>query len=89
MNKFKTFVFFDIEVTGLPHLEYNLTKITEICMIAATKDSIMSTVINELPRVIHKISLCINPFKRIQTRASEITGRILEIISRYILKLPG
>lgn len=75
MNKFKSFVFLDLETTGLPHLEFNLTKITELCMTACTRDSLISTVINQLPRVIHKISLCINPFKRIQTKSTEITGK--------------
>lgn len=74
MNRFKTFVFFDIEATGLPSLEFNATKMTELCMVACTSEALCSTASNELPRVMHKLSLCLNPFKRISLEAEKITG---------------
>lgn len=37
-------------------------------------EHILQTEKNKLPRVLHKLSLCFNPFKRIQLKSTEITG---------------
>uniref|UniRef100_A0A1B6L8W3 Exonuclease domain-containing protein n=1 Tax=Graphocephala atropunctata TaxID=36148 RepID=A0A1B6L8W3_9HEMI len=80
----KTFVFLDLETTGLPHCESGPTRITEIALIAARRDHILdqsSGVVKEnsidndfLPRVLNKLNLTVYPSKMIQPRASEVTG---------------
>ncbi|XP_065565533.1 uncharacterized protein LOC136030457 isoform X2 [Artemia franciscana] len=86
-NEINTFVFFDLETTGLK----NPVRITEICLVAVTRDSLLKTMKNferlknmsvasnnllqEVhPRVISKISLCTKPMKDIEKSASVITG---------------
>uniref|UniRef100_A0A1B6FXI8 Exonuclease domain-containing protein n=1 Tax=Cuerna arida TaxID=1464854 RepID=A0A1B6FXI8_9HEMI len=79
----KTYVFFDLETTGLPQFE-NGTRITEISLVAASRDQIAdkhngvtkeNNISNDfLPRVLNKINLTVYPCKMIQPRASEITG---------------
>ena len=69
----KTFVFFDMETTGLPHLEYFKTKITELSLVAVQSDHIELGV---FPRVQNKLSMCFNPNKLISLEASKNTGLI-------------
>lgn len=78
MNKIKTLVFFDLETTGID----NLAKITELCMIACPKENILAAVNNQLPRILHKLTLCINPFKYISPTAMDITG--LSFVQSYV-----
>ena len=71
----KTFAFFDLETTGLPDLEFFKTKITELSIIAVSVDHLTEVKDNEdIPRVQQKLTLCFNPFKRIDIKATEITG---------------
>lgn len=72
-SKIKTFAFFDTETTGLPDLEYFKTKITELSIVAFSVDHFMDPRL-KLPRVQHKLTMCFNPWKRIDLKASEITG---------------
>lgn len=67
----ETLVFFDIETTGLPQLERNRTKITELTFIAVSRRDIDTS--NNLP-LMNKLSLLFNPEKKIQVEASLITG---------------
>lgn len=67
----KSFIFLDLETTGLPHLENNRTKITELCMIGIQTDHLRLGVV---PRVQQKLTLCFNPWKRISDKSEEITG---------------
>lgn len=69
----ETLVFFDIETTGLPQLEKNRTKITELTFLAASRRDIEKTAIDDIP-LINKLSLLFNPQKNIQATASKITG---------------
>jgi three prime repair exonuclease-1 len=71
MSPIKTFVFLDLETTGLPHLEHNLTKITELCAVSVQADHIELGV---FPRVHNKLNLCFNPHKMISPDSTEITG---------------
>lgn len=73
-NDIKSFVFFDLETTGLPDLDYNSIKITELSIVACCVEHFLQTDKNELPRVLHKLTLCFNPFKRISIKSTEITG---------------
>lgn len=70
--KIETFVFFDIETTGLPQFEKNRTKITELTFIAVTREDIWASEPQSL--CMNKLSLLFNPERKIQDKASEITG---------------
>lgn len=80
-NDIKTFAFFDLETTGLPALEFNKTKITELSLIACSKEHLLNAPLNQLPRVLHKISLCFNPMKMITPESTRITA-----LDNYLLE---
>ena len=61
----------DLEATGLPSPGNNPT-ISELCLIAVHRMSLMD---NAKPRVLNKLSLCINPMKPISPAASSLTGK--------------
>lgn len=76
INNFKTFVFFDIEATGLPDHEFNKTKITELALIACSKVELLKTDgKRKVPRVLHKLTICVNPRKMISPESTKITGK--------------
>lgn len=66
----KTFAFIDLETTGLPIQESNLTRITELCIVACSADTLKS---QTLPRVLHKLTLCFNPQRDITKFSMEMT----------------
>lgn len=75
----RTLAFFDIETTGLPALEFNKTKITEISIVACSVEHLLVAAaeklpLNKLPRVLHKISLCLNPRRLISPASTQITA---------------
>lgn len=74
MFKINTFVFFDIETTGIPGYESPPTKITELAFIACSREHLIATEINALPRILHKILLPIQPLKCILPETTNITG---------------
>lgn len=77
----KTFAFFDLETTGLPQLEFNNTRITQLSIIACSVDHLFSiSNIHNIPRITHKLSICLNPLKRISLKAEEITGMTNELL---------
>lgn len=67
----KTFVFLDLETTGLPSLENNETKITEFCMIAVQGEHLLEGI----SRVQNKTSFCFNPNRLISGKATELSGK--------------
>ncbi|XP_059061280.1 three-prime repair exonuclease 1-like [Achroia grisella] len=69
----KTFVFVDLETTGLPREELNKTKITEISMVAVLKEHILDTRKGSMPRVQNKLTLCLNPGRMVSMISTEIT----------------
>ena len=77
-----TYVFFDLETSGLPELEFYRTKITEISLVACSVDHLLSTFKENIPRVLHKLTLCFNPYKRIQLEASAMTGLTNELLEQ-------
>ncbi|CAO1362824.1 unnamed protein product [Diamesa serratosioi] len=81
-EKIATIVFFDLETSGLPDLEFYRTKITEISLVACSVDHLLSTFKESVPRVLHKLTLCFNPYKRIQLEASSITGLTNELLEQ-------
>lgn len=79
----KTFVFLDLEATGLNE---DLPKITELCLVAIHVSSLENPVTNEsgevqLPRVMDKLCLCVDPGKPLTEGASSITGLSNENLS--------
>lgn len=90
-HEIKSFVFMDIETSGLPDEEFNRTKITEISFIACSKEHINDTDAEDVPRVKHKLTLCFDPRKMIQCGASAVTGKNvshscyrIDLISDYL-----
>lgn len=81
-ERIATYVFFDLETTGLPELEFYRTKITEMSFMACSVDHMLSTYKEDIPRVLHKLTLCFNPYKRIQLEASAITGLTNELLEQ-------
>lgn len=75
MNNIATYVFFDIEATGLPDLEFNRTKITEFAFVACSKVELTKYEKGKVPRVQHKLTICVNPRKMIQPESTKITGK--------------
>lgn len=73
----KTIAFFDLETSGLPQYEFNRTKITELSLIACSVEHIRRSSPSDgvrVPRVLHKLSLCVNPFRMIDPESTRITG---------------
>ncbi|KAJ6638274.1 Three-prime repair exonuclease 1, partial [Pseudolycoriella hygida] len=101
-NRINSFAFFDLETTGLPDIEFNKTKITELCLVASSKRNILDTRKGDLPRVLNKLSFCLNPFKQISTTSTQITGldnfmlenenkfdeNFVKLLNHFILQLP-
>ncbi|KYN43597.1 Three prime repair exonuclease 2 [Trachymyrmex septentrionalis] len=68
----QTFVFFDLETTGL--IQKNvMPRITEIALVAVSTESIRNGNKNCLPRVLHKLVLPVNPQKVIPVQVQHIT----------------
>lgn len=74
MVELKSFVFFDLETTGLPEYEHFRTKITELSMVACAREHLLEAS-TEPPRVTHKLSLCFNPHRMITLGSSQATGK--------------
>lgn len=73
MAEISTFVFFDIETTGL--LTCDIPKITELAFTACMRDHLLKANKNEVPRVVHKLLLPFNPQKVIHPDSTRITGK--------------
>uniref|UniRef100_A0A182WBK6 Probable tRNA (uracil-O(2)-)-methyltransferase n=1 Tax=Anopheles minimus TaxID=112268 RepID=A0A182WBK6_9DIPT len=81
MVEIKSFVFFDLETTGIPHLEHFRTKITELSMVACAREHLLESS-TELPRVTHKLSLCFNPLRMITLGSSQATGLYNDLLEK-------
>lgn len=76
-----TFVFFDLETSGLPADEFNRTKIIKLALVACSAEHIAATntlaanrALIKLPHVLHKLSVCLNPQRMIHPEVTVITG---------------
>ncbi|XP_018311013.1 uncharacterized protein [Mycetomoellerius zeteki] len=68
----QTFVFFDLETTGL--IQGNIVpRITEIALVAVSKESLRNGNKNCLPRILHKLVLPVNPQKVIPVKVQNMT----------------
>ncbi|XP_006900051.1 PREDICTED: three prime repair exonuclease 2 [Elephantulus edwardii] len=80
----KTFVFMDLEATGLPNVD---PEIAEISLFAVHRSSLENFVRDDkgmpvLPRVLDKLTLCMSPQRPFSAKASEITGLSSEGLAR-------
>lgn len=69
----QTFVFFDLETTGLIEGS-NIPKITEMSLIASSRNSFLFNKNGTLPRVLHKLTIPLQPLRLIPLIVSQITG---------------
>ncbi|XP_069062792.1 three prime repair exonuclease 2-like [Pleurodeles waltl] len=81
---FETFVFMDLEATGLPP---SRPKITEISLLAVSRHSLENIEFTNsfrpvpcFPRVVDKLCLCIHPEKEFTSAAKTLTGLNNEIL---------
>ncbi|XP_044759101.1 uncharacterized protein LOC123316883 isoform X2 [Coccinella septempunctata] len=75
----RNFAFLDLETTGLPSLENNKTKITELSISIVESNHLRMGV---FPRVRNKLNLCLNPCKFISPDSTSITGLSNELLER-------
>ncbi|CAG9792616.1 unnamed protein product [Diatraea saccharalis] len=90
MPVISTYVFLDLETTGLPVEEHNKTKITEISMVAVKREHVLDTRPGASPRVQNKVTLCLNPGRFIHPDCTKVTGLcndLLEHESQFDLKV--
>ncbi|KAL1517765.1 hypothetical protein ABEB36_001490 [Hypothenemus hampei] len=83
MGEIKTFVFFDLETTGLPLFENNKTRITELTLLAIQNAHVS---LGSIPRVQNKLSICFNPYRLICSDSERLTGlsnQMLEHMSPF------
>lgn len=73
MVKIETFVFFDTEATGL--ISCDPPKLTELAFVGVPRDHFLSFNKNEIPRLMYKLLLPINPRKVIHPESTRITGK--------------
>lgn len=88
MKQIETFIFFDIEATGL--LGCDPPKITELAFVACSRENLLEATKNEIPRVTSKLLMPVNPCKNIHPDSTNITGELKsngDSIGRHILVL--
>lgn len=72
----ETFVFLDLEATGLPNVDPEIAEISlfavhRSCLESPERDDAGTPV---LPRILDKLTLCMSPERPFTSKASEITG---------------
>ncbi|XP_062979449.1 three-prime repair exonuclease 1 [Elgaria multicarinata webbii] len=83
----ETFVFMDLEATGLPP---SRPKIAEVCLFAVTRHALENPQFSQsfpkpvplFPRLVDKLCVCVNPDKPFTPIASSITGLTNEVFDR-------
>ncbi|XP_033029832.1 three prime repair exonuclease 2 [Lacerta agilis] len=74
LQDFQTFVFLDLETTGLP---LDQPRLAELCLFAVHRRSLQRPHLlatPQLPRIIDKLTLCVDPQKPFTLEAERITG---------------
>lgn len=86
--KCNSFVFLDIESTGIPFREADggKTRITEISFISISRE-ILSKIHDDLPRIVRKLTIPVNPCKLISDEVTRITGEIIYLFQWYEIEL--
>lgn len=85
MAPIATYVFLDLETTGLPQLDNNQTRITELSMVAVKRQHLLDTRPGAVPRVLDKLSMCFNPGRLIHPDSTNITGLSNELLEHNTL----
>ncbi|XP_034825872.1 three-prime repair exonuclease 1-like [Maniola hyperantus] len=80
MSAIATYVFIDLETTGLPQEENNRTKITELSFVAVKRQHVLDTRQGCAPRVQQKLTLCLNPGRMVQPEGTKVTGLCNELL---------
>ncbi|KAL5012456.1 hypothetical protein ScPMuIL_011007 [Solemya velum] len=71
-SEIATFVFLDLETTGLIREGKPAPSVTELCMVAVQREDMLKTV---YPRVLNNFVLCFNPGEaKLSTEAKQLTG---------------
>lgn len=78
LKMIKTFIFFDLETTGLIEKKL-MPKIIELSLIAVSRNAICETM-EPLPRVLHKLVLPIHPNTDISKLIHNLTGILCSMI---------
>ncbi|XP_049880167.1 DNA polymerase III PolC-type-like [Pectinophora gossypiella] len=73
MAKVESFVFFDLETTGLPWQEKNRTKIIEFSFVAALRKDLETALFGEIPPV-RKLTFLLNPERPVDPVVTQMTG---------------
>ncbi|XP_065340070.1 uncharacterized protein LOC135939536 [Cloeon dipterum] len=68
----RTLAFFDLETTGLPH-EQPRVRVTELSVVAVTVADLRAAS-PRLPRILHKLTMCMNPCSPVYPMASQVSG---------------
>lgn len=89
MEQIKTFVFFDVETTGLGINECSPTQFTELAFVAVMRDHLMAANKNTIPRALFKLVLPVNPRKLILPETTRITGKFHNTSKLLVLILCG
>ena len=76
-----SYVFVDLETTGLPQFDLNKTRITELSMVVVRRRHILDTRAGAAPRVQEKLTLCFNPGKLIHPESTAVSG-----LDNYLLE---
>lgn len=79
MPAIATFVFFDIETTGLPWQERNQTKITDFSFVAASRQILETTSYGQTP-LVSKFTIVLNPERTIHPTVRDLTGLSNELL---------
>lgn len=82
MVKIQTYVFLDLETTGMPQSELNKTRITELSMVAVKTAHLLVTRPGMTPRVQNKLTLCFNPRRMIEFGCTEVTGLCNDLLEQ-------
>ncbi|XP_031552736.1 three-prime repair exonuclease 1-like [Actinia tenebrosa] len=81
-TSFKSFIFFDLETTGLQRP----IEITELCFIAIHKKQLLLSSLNSkktIPRLVDKMSVCVRPVQDIEPGAESLTGLSNEDLDQH------
>ena len=67
----QTYIFMDLETTGIPKNDPVRTRITELCLIAVRKIDILNS---KKIRIHDTFSICVNPNRSVTIGATEVSG---------------
>lgn len=86
----QSFVFFDLETTGLIRQEADggRTRVTEMSFIRIAREE-LSKIQSDLPRVLHKLTVTMNPQKNLTEQVFKLTGKIQLIFEFLYMKICG